>query len=162
LRMYKPFRDLRKRTYQKQYHNLKQISAPSMTNAFLRSTLSVAALTLVAAVLYYGIVFDAPLPDYRWLHGKNDLALHALAFFALSLPTLALWPRLMSVIGLAGLAAAVEVAQFWVLGRNPGIDDILAGLAGIALGMAIIWGLHRLFRHRLDRLNGHGAKSDTT
>ena len=99
-----------------------------MTNPFFRTALSVAALTLVGIVLYYGIVFDGQLPDYRWLHGKNDLALHALAFFALSLPVLILWPR-----------------------RHPGVDDILAGLAGIALGVLVVWGLHRLFGLRSDR-----------
>lgn len=51
-------------------------------------------------------------------HGKNDLALHVLAFIALSLPLLALWPRLMTMICLAGLAAVVEIAQLWIPRRN--------------------------------------------
>ena len=132
-----------------------------MTYPLLRTLLSVAAITLVGVVLYYGIVFDAPLPDHRWLHGKNDLALHALAFFALSLPVLALMPRLVSVIGLAGLAVAVELAQLWIPRRNPGVDDILASLVGVALGGAVVWGLHRLFRHPSDHHRRHSAKRDT-
>jgi VanZ family protein len=134
---------------------------PHMTNHLFRNLLSVAAITLVGVMLYYGIVFDAPLPDHRWLHGKNDLALHALAFFALSLPVLTLMPRLVSVIGLAGLAVAVELAQLWIPRRNPGVDDILASLVGVALGGAVVWGLHQLFGRRLDHRRRHGAKSDT-
>lgn len=132
-----------------------------MTNPFFRTALSVAALTLVGVVLYYGIAFDRQLPDYRWLHGKNDLALHALAFFALSLPVLILWPRLISVIAMAGLASAVELAQLWIPRRHPGVDDILAGLVGVALGIAVVWGLHRLFGHRSDRQHRHSAKGET-
>lgn len=107
-----------------------------MTNPFLRNTLPVAMLTLVAAAQYYGIVYNAPLPDYLWLHGRTDLALRALAFFALSLPTLVLWPHLKTAIG-------------------------SADLAGVALGMMVVWGLHRLFRHRLDRLRAQRVRRGT-
>lgn len=99
-----------------------------MTGTVTRVVLLIAAITLGGVVVFYGILSDAPLPDRRWLYGKNDLALHALAFFALSLPTLALWPRFLTVIYLAGLATAVEVAQFWLPRRNPVMDDILASL----------------------------------
>ena len=132
-----------------------------MTNHLFRNLLSVAAITLVGVVLYYGIVFGAPLPDHRWLNGKNDLALHALTFFALSLPVLALMQRLVSVIGLAGPAVAVELAQLWIPRRNPGVENILTSLVGVALGGAVVWGLHQLFGRRLDHHRRHGAKSGT-
>ena len=103
------------------------------------------ATVLVGVVLYYGILSDAPLPDRRWLHGKNDLFLHAAAFFVLALPVLTLWPRAGTVIGLAGLAALVEVAQIWIPRRNPGLDDILASLAGVALGAGVLWSLAWIF-----------------
>ncbi|WP_223428207.1 VanZ family protein [Tateyamaria pelophila] len=122
--------------------------------------MSVTAITLVGVVLYYGIISDAPLPDRRWLQGKNDLALHALAFFALSLPVLALWPRLISVVLLTGLAGAVEVAQFWLPRRNPGLDDILASLAGVVLGAVVLWiGSKALWNVRTARGNTGDATS---
>ncbi len=117
------------------------------TTPVTRALLSFAAIALVCVVIYYGLLSKAPLPDHHWLRGKNDLALHAIAFFALSLPTLALWPPLMTVIGLAGLATAVEIAQLWVPGRNPDVGDILASLAGVLLGAAMLWGLRRVLGH---------------
>lgn len=114
-----------------------------MPGSVIRAVLLIAAITLGGVVVFYGILSDAPLPDRPWLHGKNDLALHGLAFFALSLPVLALWPRLMTVIALAGLATAVEVAQFWLPRRNPGMDDILASLAGVALGAVVLLSLRK-------------------
>lgn len=114
-----------------------------MTGTVTRVVLLIAAITLGGVVVFYGILSDAPLPDRRWLYGKNDLALHALAFFALSLPTLALWPRFLTVIYLVGLATAVEVAQFWLPRRNPGMDDILASLAGVALGAVVLLSLRK-------------------
>lgn len=122
-----------------------------MTNLMTRTLLSVAAITLVGVVIYYGILSKAPLPDRHWLRGKNDLALHAIAFFSLSPPMLVLWPRLMTVIGLASLAAVVEGAQLWIPRRTPDMDDILASLAGVLLGAAVVWGLHRALGHGSDR-----------
>jgi|GEM_PF-1161579 len=119
-----------------------------MTGAVTRVVLLIAAIILGGVVVFYGILSDAPLPDRRWLHGKNDLALHALAFFALSLPVLALWPRLMTVIALTGLATGVEVAQFWLPRRNPGVDDILASLAGVLLGAAVLLCLRKALSMR--------------
>jgi VanZ family protein len=88
-------------------------------------------------VLYYGVIFDGQLPDHPALRGKNDLALHVAAFLALSLPLLLAWParRMRVVAVLLGLAVAIEVVQIWLPRRNPGLDDVLASMAGVLVGL---------------------------
>ena len=92
----------------------------------------------VAAILYYGVIFSGSLPDHRWLRGYNDWLLHAMAFFALSLPLLPICRGWVVLLGLTLLAATVEVAQFWMPRRNPGLDDVLAGVFGVLVGIILV------------------------
>jgi VanZ family protein len=112
-----------------------------------RGFLLCAALLIGAVVIYYGVIFDGQLPDHQALRGKNDLALHAAGFFVLSLPLLFVWPnRWMRVIaGLLAIAVAIEVVQFWQPGRNPGLDDVLASMAGVLMAGVLV-GLMALSR----------------
>ena len=48
-------------------------------------------------------------------------------------------PRLILGVGLIVLGCGLEVAQAAVPGRNPSIDDAVANIAGIALGLATAW-----------------------
>jgi VanZ family protein len=99
-----------------------------------------AALLIGLVVIYYGVIFDDPLPDHPALRGKNDLALHAAAFLALSLPLLMAWParRMRVVAGLLGLAVAIEVAQIWLPRRTPDFTDLLASIAGVVLAIVFV------------------------
>jgi VanZ family protein len=100
----------------------------------------IAALLVGMVVIYYGVIFQGQLPDHPALGGKNDLALHAAAFFALSLPLLMVWParRMRVTLGLLMLAVGIEVIQFGLPRRNPGLDDVLASMAGVALAWALV------------------------
>lgn len=99
--------------------------------------LAMAAL-IASVVVYYGVFFQGALPDHRWIVGYNDLILHAAAFLALSIPLLLLWPARGVIPGLFGLACMLEVIQIWLPGRNPGWDDVAAGMAGVLIGASFV------------------------
>jgi hypothetical protein len=56
--------------------------------------------------------------------------------------------RLISVAGLAAFTGCVELVQFIVPGRHPRWSDFIGNIAGIGLGIALIWLLNWL----MDRL----------
>ena len=89
-----------------------------------------ALLLCVGAILYFGLISDAALPDHRLIRGNNDLVFHALAFAALTVPC---WVLLGPIRGTAvvwGMILAVEAAQLPIAGREASIEDIASGLAG--------------------------------
>jgi VanZ family protein len=100
----------------------------------------IAALLVGVVVIYYGVIFQGQLPDHPALRGKNDLALHAAAFLVLSMPLLMALParRTCVTLGLLLLAVGIEVIQVWLPRRNPGLDDVVASMAGVALAWALV------------------------
>ena len=54
--------------------------------------------------------------------------------------------RLMVGAGLMLLGCGLEVAQTVIPGRNPSVDDAVANIAGIALGLTTAWIGDRLVR----------------
>lgn len=104
----------------------------------IRYVLLVVSAIVGLTVIYYGVVYQHPLPDHPVLRGKNDLFLHAVAFLALSVPLLLLWPWKPIVAGLMALGIAIEAVQFWLPRRTPGWDDIVASVAGILIGGLIV------------------------
>ena len=89
-----------------------------------------------ALTLWYGVFSSASLPDHRWLHGQNDLLLHALAFGALMVPLVLLFDLISAVLIASSAAVAIEVIQMWLPRREPALSDLAAGLVGIGLVVA--------------------------
>ena len=100
-----------------------------------------AVIGIGAVVVYFGVIYQAPLPDHPVLRGKNDLFLHAVAFLTLSVPLLLLWPWRLVMAGLVALAVGIEVVQFSLPRRTPGWDDLAASMAGILIGCAMVLAL---------------------
>lgn len=115
----------------------------------MRPVFLLATTLLLAVTLYYGVVFQGPLPDYPILHGKNDLFLHFCAFLTLTLPMRLLWPRWLSIAALALCAAAIEVIQIFEPHRTAAFDDLAASLLGIVVGTALV----ALLRSTIQRIS---------
>lgn len=107
-----------------------QVSAARLWRAFL---ITVVAL-IAAVVVYYAVIFEGALPDHPALRGKNDLALHVAAFFALGVPLFLLGSWKSKLTGLVALAAIIELIQFFEPERTADWSDFAASLAGIGLG----------------------------
>jgi VanZ family protein len=102
----------------------------------------------LAGLTLYGMTANDPFSRLVWLKALDDLLLHALTFGALSPPLLVLMNRL-PALGLAGLGAGfVEGVQAFVPDREPALDDLLAGLAGILVvgGVAALLSIVRRCR----------------
>lgn len=97
-----------------------------------------------SVVIYYAVVFEGPLPDHPFLRGKNDLALHFAAFFALSTPLLLILRRDITVVGLVLFAGLIEIVQAFQVRRNADLADFALGIAGIALGVIIVAALRAI------------------
>ena len=97
-----------------------------------------AALVIGAVVIYYAVIFDSPLPDHPILRGKNDLALHFAAFFALSTPVLMLGQWYKTLTGLVLFAGLIEIVQAFQTRRNADWADFAGGVAGIAMGVIVV------------------------
>ena len=92
--------------------------------------------------IFYGAISDSPLPDHRLIVGFNDLLLHGLAFFTLSLLAFFIWGRVVHVVLALGLAAVIlEFVQLFEPARNANLIDILASLSGIFAGLCLFKGL---------------------
>lgn len=98
----------------------------------------ITSLIIGAVVIYYAVIFEGPLPDHPCLRGKNDLALHFAAFFALSTPLLLIFRRDKTVVGLVLFAGLIEIVQAFQVRRNADWADFAGGVAGIALGVIIV------------------------
>ena len=101
----------------------------------MRLVLIIVAMLLGGVTLYYAL---GPVPDHAVLKQTSDDFLHAAAFLAITLPVFLLWPRLYTIIALAGFAAAIEIIQYSLPHRTLELTDLLAGFVGIALGAGLI------------------------
>jgi nucleoside-diphosphate-sugar epimerase len=79
-----------------------------------------------------------PVPAHAVIQQTSDDVLHAAAFLAITLPVYLLWPKLHTLVALAGFAAAIEVIQYSLPHRDLELTDFLAGCVGIALGVALL------------------------
>lgn len=92
----------------------------------------------VVAIVYFGLITDAALPDHPAVRGMNDLVLHALAFAALSVPCFALFGvRTGSGIVWAAIFL-VEALQMMQPERQASLEDVVSGGAGW-LAVLIVW-----------------------
>jgi VanZ family protein len=98
---------------------------------------------LLAATLYYGVIFQGQLPDHPMLRGQNDLFLHFIAFLALTLPVRLLFPQWYSLAALAFCAAAIEAIQIFQPGRTADFNDFIASFSGVLAGAAFLALLQR-------------------
>ena len=103
-----------------------------------------AAWILAATVVVFTLGPVSDRPQFGHPQGERFGA-----FFALGLCWAAAYPRrLWRVLGGLVLAAVVlEAAQALVPGRDPGIPDALAKIAGAAAAVALVAGVRRLRRH---------------
>ena len=99
---------------------------------------------LTGVVTYYAVIFDGQLPDHPALRGKNDLALHVAAFFALSVPLLLLGSWKWKVAALVAFAGLIEIVQAFQPRRNAEWEDFVASVAGVCLGMLAAFLLRRI------------------
>jgi VanZ family protein len=95
-------------------------------------------MVIAAVVVYYAVIFEGQLPDHPALRGKNDLALHVAAFFALGVPLFLLGSWKSKLIGLVALAATIELIQCFEPQRTADWRDFAASVAGIALGGLVV------------------------
>ena len=110
---------------------------------------------------YYGVWSNQPLPDHALISGFNDLVLHLAAFACLAAGGLFLWPgkiRLLLVLVVA--ACAIEIIHSLNPEREANLSDVLASLAGIALGCLAYIAVKRL--HALLGNAGTVAENSTS
>ena len=93
------------------------------------------AATMVAYAASFGTGFQATVADRL---AVNDKTLHLIAFAGLTFQAQILWrPSLRVVPGLAGLAVLLEGLQWLLPEREVAFIDLIASLAGVALGAAL-------------------------
>jgi len=105
----------------------------------MRLLLKAAFFGITAAVAVLALYPRLQLPEPALTRGWTDLLEHGLAFLVLSVLAGLLWRPLWRVAGsLALAAAAIELLQIAIPGREVSAADLAAGLAGLALGLAAI------------------------
>lgn len=112
---------------------------------FFRMLAACAALLTGGVVTYYALIFTGPFPDHPLLYGHNDLALHVVAFIALSTIVLLLgyaWRR--SIAGLILFAGVIEFVQVFLPDRTADWLDFAGSLAGIAAAAILVGGARRI------------------
>lgn len=118
-----------------------------MTAATLfRMLAALVALVTGGVVAYFALVYTGPFPDHPLFYGHNDLALHVIAFIALSTIVLLLgyaWWR--SIAGLILFAGLIEIVQIFLPARTADWLDFAGSVTGIALAAVFVGGL-RLVR----------------
>ena len=103
----------------------------------MRLLLKAAFFGTAAAVAVLALYPRLQLPEPALTRGWTDLLEHGLAFLVLSVLAGLLWRPLWRVAGsLALAAAAIELLQIAIPGREVSAADLAAGLAGLALGLA--------------------------
>jgi VanZ family protein len=107
----------------------------------LRALFGIATLVIGAVVIYYAMIFEGPFPDHPALRGKNDLALHVAAFFALSTPLLLLGSWRRKVMALILFAGLIEIVQVFQPLRSADWVDFAGSVAGIAVAALIVMGV---------------------
>lgn len=98
-----------------------------------------AVIACIAIIGYFALYTDAALPDHRWIHGSNDLVFHALAFGALTVPSLALLGIPQGSFWVVAIVLLVELAQVFVPTREASLEDISSGLAGWIFVACATW-----------------------
>jgi VanZ family protein len=113
-------------------------------------------IALAAVLAYLSLRASHHLHNISWMPARlgywadrNGVLRNTVAFFGFALIVFSLvgrgrWP----VVGLGAFAIAIEVAQIWIPTRIFDWKDIVAGLAGIVLAWAAVWGAQRLWRIR--------------
>ena len=85
------------------------------------------------ALLYFGLISDAPLPDHRLIVGWNDLLLHVVGFASLALVAFTLFsPMLRVACCVMLLGVGLEFLQVFSRSHEPSLRDALANGAGIS------------------------------
>lgn len=113
---------------------------------FFRMLAALVALVTGGVVAYYALIFTGPFPDHPLLYGHNDLALHVIAFAALSTIVLLLgyaWWR--SIAGLILFAGLIEIVQIFLPNRTADWLDFAGSVTGIALAAILVGGLRRIW-----------------
>ena len=116
-----------------------KLSAGPQEGHRMRLLLKAAFFGTAAAVAVLALYPRLQLPEPALTRGWTDLLEHGLAFLVLSVLAGLLWRPLWRVAGsLALAAAAIELLQIAIPGREVSAADLAAGLAGLALGLAAI------------------------
>lgn len=105
-------------------------------------------VVMISVTMWYGVFSPKGLPDARWLRGHNDLALHVVALFAITLPVWLRWPTALAVAACASFALFIEGIQMFMPTRTAALDDLLAGALGILLAVGVAQGLRLMWAKR--------------
>ena len=90
------------------------------------------------ALLYFGLISDAPLPDHRLIVGWNDLLLHVAGFGGLSLVACALFSPMLRVASCVMLlGVGLEFLQAFSPYHEPSLRDVLANAAGVSAAAVV-------------------------
>ena len=120
-----------------------------------------ARLSLACCLLYWlalAVLTHFPFPPSEREGPKIDKPLHQIAFALLTLAVCwavaTRWElrwRGLPVLGAAVLAYAVvdEVTQAFVPRRTPALDDWVADLVGVVMGLALWWAIPRAWKAAL-------------
>jgi VanZ family protein len=93
----------------------------------------------VLAVTWLSLTPRDALPEIDLWDKPQHLIAYAVLAICGAVGFLERRPWLIVGVGLIMLGCGLEVAQAAVPGRNPSIGDIVANIAGIALGLATAW-----------------------
>lgn len=94
---------------------------------------------LAGAVAFLALYPDVPAFNRNAVWGLMPYVNHVLAFVALTtVATLAWGMRRRIIAGLVAGAVAIELTQAFVPQRVPALDDLVASVVGIAIGLVLM------------------------
>ena len=101
------------------------------------------------ALLYFGLISDAPLPDHRLIVGWNDLLLHVAGFGGLSLVAFTLFSPMLRVASCVMLlGVGLEFLQAFSPYHEPSLRDVLANAAGVSVAAVVFLAIRHAVRLR--------------
>jgi len=105
----------------------------------IRLVARVVGWLLLAVIVFLTLSPASYRPVTKFGHNLEHFLIHLVLGITFGIGYARRWWLL--ALGLVGLTAAVEFAQFFVPGRHARLKDLVIDAGAVCLGVAIVWGM---------------------